>query len=46
MLVDNAADGGWHVVGSLETAAPFGCEVRNDYLAPHNSGPTMVWKLP
>ncbi|MEV4639237.1 PQQ-binding-like beta-propeller repeat protein [Actinoplanes sp. NPDC049548] len=36
-----------HTVGSLDTAAPYGCEARMPYLAcPTTAGPTGVWRLP
>ena len=42
-----AADGALHVVGVLETAAPFGCVLRGSYLAcPTSAGPTQVWQIP
>jgi outer membrane protein assembly factor BamB len=41
------SDGALHAVGSLDTAAPFGCSVQGHYLAcPTSSGPTTVWKVP
>jgi outer membrane protein assembly factor BamB len=41
------ADGLTHTVGSLDSDAPFGCDVRGDYLAcPTASGPTGVWRIP
>ena len=40
-------DGGLHVVGELDTAAPFGCESQGSYLAcPTTAGPTQVWLIP
>ena len=40
-------DGALHVVGVLETAAPFGCELHGPYLAcPTSAGPTQVWRIP
>ena len=42
-----AADGALHVVGVLETAASFGCELHRPYLAcPTTVGPTQVWRIP
>jgi hypothetical protein len=40
-------DGGLHVVGGMDTAAPYGCDRTGAYLAcPTTAGPTQVWKLP
>jgi hypothetical protein len=40
-------DGALHVVGALDTAAPFGCELTGPYLAcPTSVGPTQVWQIP
>jgi outer membrane protein assembly factor BamB len=40
-------DGRTHTVGSLDTAAPYGCDYRHGYLAcPTSAGPTGVWRLP
>jgi outer membrane protein assembly factor BamB len=40
-------DGALHTVGSMDTATPFGCELRDSYLAcPTTAGPTMVWRVP
>ncbi|MEV4706648.1 PQQ-binding-like beta-propeller repeat protein [Actinoplanes sp. NPDC049316] len=41
------SDGAAHTVGSLDTAAPYGCEASGPYLAcPTTAGPTGVWRLP
>jgi len=41
------ADGVVRTVGSVQTAAPFGCSVERPYLAcPTTAGPTMVWRIP
>jgi hypothetical protein len=41
------ADGAIHAVGSVETAAAYGCELRGAYLACTTiAGPTSVWHLP
>lgn len=41
------ADGVVRTVGSVRTAAPFGCSVERPYLAcPTTAGPTMVWRIP
>jgi hypothetical protein len=41
------SDGALHAVGSLDTAAPFGCSLRDRFLAcPTSAGPTVVWKVP
>jgi outer membrane protein assembly factor BamB len=40
-------DGALHVVGALDTAAPYGCELSGPYLAcPTSAGPTQVWQIP
>jgi outer membrane protein assembly factor BamB len=45
-LVD-PADGVIHAVGSLDTVAAYGCDLRGAYLAcPTVAGPTTVWRLP
>jgi outer membrane protein assembly factor BamB len=42
-----AGDDAVHVVGALETAAPYGCSVLAPYLAcPTSAGPTTVWRIP
>ena len=41
------SDGAARTVGSLDTAAPYGCEAEGAYLAcPTTPGPTGVWRLP
>ena len=41
------SDGSTQTVGTLDTAAPFGCSVRAAYLAcPTTAGPTRVWRAP
>jgi outer membrane protein assembly factor BamB len=41
------ADGLMHTVGSLDSDAPYGCDVRDAYLAcPTAAGPTGVWRIP
>jgi outer membrane protein assembly factor BamB len=43
----NPSDGLTRTVGSLDSDAPYGCEVRGGYLAcPTSAGPTGVWRLP
>ncbi|MEV8505168.1 PQQ-binding-like beta-propeller repeat protein [Actinoplanes sp. NPDC051475] len=45
--VTDPGDGQVHTVGSLDSAAPYGCEARAPYLAcPTTAGPTGVWRLP
>ncbi|RSM51798.1 hypothetical protein DMB66_40920 [Actinoplanes sp. ATCC 53533] len=45
--VADAADGTAHTVGSMQTAAPYGCLVQRPYLAcPTSAGPTTVWQIP
>lgn len=40
-------DGDPHLVGTVDVAAPFGCEAEARYLAcPTTAGPTKVWRLP
>jgi outer membrane protein assembly factor BamB len=40
-------DGLTHTIGSMDTEAPYGCEVRAGYLAcPTSAGPTGVWLVP
>jgi outer membrane protein assembly factor BamB len=40
-------DGALHVVGSMDTAAPYGCDLRGAYLAcPTSAGPTQIWLVP
>ncbi|MDT4993097.1 MAG: hypothetical protein QOH97_2989 [Actinoplanes sp.] len=40
-------DGDLHVVGGMDTAAPYGCDRAGPYLAcPTTAGPTQVWQLP
>lgn len=40
-------DGAVHTVGSLDTAAPYGCTALAAYLAcPTSAGPTTVWRIP
>ena len=42
-----ATDDAAHTVGSLETEAPFGCDVFIPYLAcPTTAGPTTVYRIP
>jgi outer membrane protein assembly factor BamB len=41
------SDGTTHPVGTLDSAAPYGCSVRTSYLAcPTAAGPTSVWRAP
>jgi len=41
------SDGRTHIVGSLDSEAPYGCEARGGYLAcPTAAGPTGVWRMP
>jgi hypothetical protein len=41
------ADGSVRTVGSMETAAPYGCVASGSYLAcPTTAGPTTVWQIP
>jgi hypothetical protein len=47
VAVVDPADGATHTVGSVNTGAPFGCDVRGAYLAcPTTPGPTVVWRVP
>jgi outer membrane protein assembly factor BamB len=47
VAVVDPADGATHTVGSVGTGAPYGCEVRDAYLAcPTTAGPTTVWRVP
>ncbi|GAA3912598.1 outer membrane protein assembly factor BamB family protein [Actinoplanes auranticolor] len=47
VAVTDPADGTVHTVGSMQTAAPYGCTVRRPYLAcPTSAGPTTVWQIP
>jgi hypothetical protein len=40
-------DGVVRTVGSLDTAAPYGCTALTPYLAcPTSAGPTTVWSIP
>jgi outer membrane protein assembly factor BamB len=40
-------DDAQHVVGVLDTAAPYGCAMNGPYLAcPTTAGPTQVWRVP
>ncbi|GID95945.1 PQQ-binding-like beta-propeller repeat protein [Amorphoplanes digitatis] len=42
-----AGDGAVHVVGAMDTTAPYGCTARVPYLAcPTAAGPTTVWRIP
>ena len=47
VIVLDPADGPPHPVGTVDVAAPFGCEAGGRYLAcPTTAGPTKVWRLP
>jgi outer membrane protein assembly factor BamB len=47
VAVPDHSDGTVRTVGSMLTAAPYGCTANGSYLAcPTSAGPTTVWQIP
>ena len=47
VAVADSRGGSAHIVGSMQTTAPYGCTVSGPYLAcPTTAGPTTVWRIP